>query len=179
MARVSLQRGLLILMASEWIILPRKKYLYPRYFILNNPVPRVDGTYPPAGDTISTPWFSYTSSRWILSWLVAALIQNCIDWSPPASWVVTRQQRLFFSLSLYIGQYSKVRWGRGLSGRFFVILLRPPQTPCPLFTAIVTELQTSGTRRRNPSRVSSAQSGCPDTITTTLQPCRRWYMRVK
>lgn len=31
-------------------------------------------------------------------WVVVVLTQSCIDWSPPASWAVTKQHRFFFFL---------------------------------------------------------------------------------
>ena len=33
-------------------------------------------------------------------WVAAALVQNCIDWSLPASWAVTQQQKFFFPVIL-------------------------------------------------------------------------------
>ena len=116
MARVSLQSGLLILTASKQIVLPRKTHPYPRYFLLNNLIPRANGTSPLASETITMLWFSHKSSRWIffvdcsylnseLYWLVSSCILGCY------------QATEIFFLPFYIGQDGKVRWEA--SRRFF------------------------------------------------------------
>lgn len=53
-------------------------------------------------------------------WVVVVLTQSCIDWSPPASWAVTKQHRFFFS---FVGQDSKVREGKEWGRRLFLKII--------------------------------------------------------
>lgn len=78
-------------------------------------------------------------------WVVVALIQSCIDLSPPASWgeclVTTKQHRFFFSLSPVILYWARqqIDAGAGEEGvpedssvliywLLSMVFLSPPQT---------------------------------------------------